>query len=106
MYICKFLLLITLICCLLPIHAYIHTCTCIYLNKGDTGSIYADINYVENKTGRSTTKEQLKKPFRITVTKSEVDIHYPLKYEAVSHTQLITAHVYLHCKYIDISLYV
>ena len=73
-----------------------HTC----IRKGETGSIYADVKHVENKTGRGV-KDQLKKPFRITVTKSEVDIHYPLRYEAVSHVQLITAHAYLHYRYIN-----
>ena len=60
-----------------------------YTNKGASGSIHANIEYVDNKTSGPTTKEQLKKPFRITVTKSEVDIHYPLRYEAVSPEQLI-----------------
>jgi hypothetical protein len=49
--------------------------------QGNTGSIYADIEYVTNRTvQRVERKEQLKKPFRVTATKSDVHINYPLRY--------------------------
>lgn len=58
----------------------------IYILKGNTGSIYADIRYVNNKTaaGSILKREQLRKPFRISVTKSDVYIHYPVRYLFVS----------------------
>lgn len=57
----------------------------VYLSgQGESEAIYANIKFVDNKTGIVQRKEQLKKPFRITVTKSEVLINYPLRYETVS----------------------
>ena len=50
--------------------------------QGESGSIYADIKHVNNRTtSRNALKrEQLRKPIRITVTKSDVLIRYPLRY--------------------------
>uniref|UniRef100_A0A1X7UMY0 Generative cell specific-1/HAP2 domain-containing protein n=1 Tax=Amphimedon queenslandica TaxID=400682 RepID=A0A1X7UMY0_AMPQE len=50
--------------------------------QGESGSIYADIKHVNNRTrsGSTLKREQLRKPIRITVTKSDVLIRYPLRY--------------------------
>ncbi|XP_065882454.1 hapless 2-like [Dysidea avara] len=47
--------------------------------KGETDQLVANIRYVENET-TTLRREQLRKPFRIVVTKSDVHIHYPLVY--------------------------
>lgn len=52
--------------------------------QGETDQIVANIRYVENETATTLRKEQLRKPFRIVVTKSDVFIHYPLVYLGVS----------------------
>lgn len=52
--------------------------------QGESEALYANIKFVDNRTGLMNRKEQLKKPFKITVTKSDVLIHYPLRYYAVS----------------------
>ena len=56
--------------------------------QGETDQIVANIRYVENETQTTLRKEQLKKPFRIVVTKSDVYIHYPLVYLGVSSIEL------------------
>ena len=52
--------------------------------QGETDQIIANIRYVENETTTKLRKEELRKPFRIVVTKSDVYIHYPLVYLGVS----------------------
>ena len=52
--------------------------------QGEIESIYANIKFVENITEEVRRKEQLKKPFRITVTKSDVMVNYPLTIVSVS----------------------
>ena len=44
---------------------------------------------MDNKTGPVAKKEQLKKPFRISVSKSDVHVHYPVKYLFVSFVMII-----------------
>ena len=72
-------------------HSCVHFITTYYSHnfkysslQGDTNKIYADIKFVNNRTTSPVNKEQLKKPFRITVTKSDVHIHYPVRYISVS----------------------
>ena len=60
--------------------------------QGETNQIVANIRYVENETTTTVRKEQLKKPFRIVVTKSEVDINYPLVYLGVRKDFLTTCY--------------
>jgi len=55
-----------------------------FLLQKESGAIYANIKFVENKTGHAQRREQLAKPFRISVTKSDVHVVYPLKYLHVS----------------------
>ena len=52
--------------------------------QGESNQIIANIRYVENETATKLRKEELRKPFRIVVTKSDVYIHYPLVYLGVS----------------------
>lgn len=52
--------------------------------QGESNQIIANIRYVENETAAKLRKEELRKPFRIIVTKSDVYIHYPLVYLGVS----------------------
>ena len=53
--------------------------------QGQSGAIYASIKFVEEKgSSNIPTRHQLAKPFRISVTKSDVYVVYPLKYVTVS----------------------
>ena len=53
--------------------------------QGRSGAIYASIKFVEEKgSSNIPTRHQLAKPFRISVTKSDVYVVYPLKYMTVS----------------------
>lgn len=45
--------------------------------------MYANVRHVANNTGEFSKKEQLRKPFRIIVTKSDIHINYPLRYLGV-----------------------
>ena len=45
--------------------------------------MYANVKQVANNTGEFSRKEQLRKPFRISVTKSDVHVNYPLRYLGV-----------------------
>jgi len=55
-----------------------------FLLQKESGAIYANIKFVEKKPGHAQGREQLAKPFRISVTKSDVHVVYPLKYLHVS----------------------
>ena len=66
-----------------------YTCALIFNSapnciQGESNAIYANIKFVDNHTSVVHRKEQMKKPFRISVTKSDVLVNYPLRYHGVS----------------------
>ena len=51
--------------------------------QGPTDKLYASIEYVANKSSATTRREKLLNPYRISVSKSDVMVHYPLIYRKV-----------------------
>ena len=71
--------------------------------QGESNQIIANIRYVENETAAKLRKEELRKPFRIIVTKSDVYIHYPLVYLGVSLKLCVAINFYMmfHTQYVN-----
>lgn len=64
--------------------------------QGESDAIYANIKFVDNHTSVVPRKEQMKKPFRISVTKSEVLVNYPLRYHGVSRCVVLKCFVFMY----------
>lgn len=70
--------------CIVKVSCY--SCVCFFLFfftynllQNASGAIYARLKYVDNERTGESDREQLTRPFRIIVSKSEVRVKYPLR---------------------------